>query len=472
MKKLLVVLFFATSLGQNLVGQTLTGLDYAQLYTAHDVFLQKEATFVVGAKQGTISLSKYTPKGLVWETKQAVGEQAQALAVSADASGNSYIAGYFSGTLSFGAQRLTTSGQSDVFLAKYDPAGHLLWVKALGGSGQDMASDIAVDAQGNSYLTGSFESEIVVGNTTLVSNGSQDIFIAKYNAAGVVEWIKATGGTGRDRGQGITLDKDGQVVVTGSFEAYALFDAIPLSLVDNQGLFLAKYNGAGEVQWAQLAGGIGAESQAVTTDSKGDILVTGSFVNTASFGPFHLTAQASKDVFITKYSQAGQALWAQQASGELSSKAIYTVGTQLYVLGSFMGSAAFTNVVLNPLRGESANIFLANYLPEGKLNWAKRLLDAPLAGSPLAGREKYSLMASPNPATVASTIRFSVKTTEQVTLEIYNSNGHKIANLYNGIAQAGQVIEVPLNATQLKEGNYIVRLTTQRNTEFIRVMLN
>jgi hypothetical protein len=96
--------------------------------------------------------------------------------IELDASGNIYTAGIFSGTASFEASMLTSRGGYDVYLAKYDFQGRLLWVRQLGGVGYETVWGLSVDASGNAYITGDFTppnvrnqaSTITIGTTTLI----------------------------------------------------------------------------------------------------------------------------------------------------------------------------------------------------------------------------------------------------------------------------------------------------------------
>jgi Beta-propeller repeat len=85
--------------------------------------------------------------------------------IAVDAAGNSYVTGYFSGTATFGGNQILPSAGSsvDIFVAKYDTSGALQWVKSAGGSGSDYGRGIAVDATGNSYVTGFFSNYATFG---------------------------------------------------------------------------------------------------------------------------------------------------------------------------------------------------------------------------------------------------------------------------------------------------------------------
>ncbi|MEH1905302.1 MAG: SBBP repeat-containing protein [Nostoc sp.] len=76
--------------------------------------------------------------------------------IAADASGNTYVMGDFSDTVTFANTSLTSGGGNDSFIAKLDSSGNVLWAQKLGGSSYNTSSGITVDSAGNSYATGFF----------------------------------------------------------------------------------------------------------------------------------------------------------------------------------------------------------------------------------------------------------------------------------------------------------------------------
>ena len=129
-----------------------------------------------------------------------------------------------------------------------------------GGISNSSGKCISVDANGNSYVTGGFGGSIILGGITLTSVGSYDMYIIKYNSNGIALWAKSAGGTGYDYGGiGINVDIAGDVYVTGGFSSTAItFGTTTLAHVGTgySDIFIAKYSSAGDVLWAKSAGGI------------------------------------------------------------------------------------------------------------------------------------------------------------------------------------------------------------------------
>ena len=112
--------------------------------------------------------------------------------VALDSQGNSYVTGIFRGSLLFGSTQLTSLGDHDVFIAKYDPSGNVLWAKRAGSPDFEYGYDIAVDAAGNCYITGAFSGTADFDNITLISTNplDPDIYLAKFDTNGNAVWAK------------------------------------------------------------------------------------------------------------------------------------------------------------------------------------------------------------------------------------------------------------------------------------------
>ncbi|MGH8564957.1 MAG: SBBP repeat-containing protein, partial [Gammaproteobacteria bacterium] len=278
----------------------------------------------------------------------------------------SYVTGFFPDTATFGPGEtnetmLTSAGGNDVFVAKYDSLGDLVWAKRAGGTARDEGFGIAVDSSGNSYVTGQFNGTAIFGpgeatETTLTSAGFQDVFVAKYDSLGDLVWAKRAGGTSADDGLGIGVDSSGNSYVTGRFRDTATFgpgeaNETMLTSVGVNDVFVAKYDSLGDLVWAKRAGGTGSldEGFGIAVDSSGNSYVTGQFTGTATFGPGEinetmLTSAGFSDVFVAKYDSTGALVWAKQAGGTSfdEGRGIAVDGSgNSYVTGIFRGTATF-----------------------------------------------------------------------------------------------------------------------------------
>src|SRR5262245_54871701 len=129
-----------------------------------------------------------------WSQRFGAARFDGARSVVKDASGNVFITGYFSDTINFGGGDLHTGMFSDIFLAKFNAAGVHQWSRGFGdGQFNDVGLSVATDASGNVIVTGTFEGTVNFGGGNLTSAGSDDIFVAKFNAAGVHQWSQRFG---------------------------------------------------------------------------------------------------------------------------------------------------------------------------------------------------------------------------------------------------------------------------------------
>ena len=359
---------------------------------------EPNATTLISAGLGDIFVAKYAADGNLLWAKQAGGSSSDiGRTIAVDGSGNSYVAGEVHGSAVFGAGEpnattLTGIGNADIFVAKYDSDGNLLWAKRAGGFLYDFGYDMTVDASGNAYIIGNFSDIAVFGTgdpnvTNLSSAGSYDIFVAKYGTSGDFLWVKKAGGISDDTGLGIRVDTAGNSYVTGNFSGVATFGAgetnatTLTSANDSPDIFVAKYNTVGNLLWARQAGGISDDTgRGIAIDSGGNSYVTGNFAGDAVFGAGETNATtlssvgASRDIFVAQYGTNGNLLWASQAGGTLFDTGIRIAlggGGNLYVAGQFAGSATFGQT--NPTTLTSAggdDIFVAKYDTSGVLLWA------------------------------------------------------------------------------------------------------
>jgi hypothetical protein len=173
-------------------------------------------------QNANIFIAKLNPSGnALWAVKPD-GYNSAAMDIVADASGNNYVTGYFgTSSITFGTTTLTNTGNSDMFLAKYDANGNSVWAKSAGGNYAVNGGDLALDAVGNCYVVGNFSSDVITfGNFTLVNelaNNTADLFVAKYDPSGDVLWAKSAKGNSEDAGVGIAADGKGGVLITGHY---------------------------------------------------------------------------------------------------------------------------------------------------------------------------------------------------------------------------------------------------------------
>lgn len=153
------------------------------------------------------------------------------------------------------------------FLAFCLNAQSFQWGGTYGGFGEDVLRDMHTDASGNTYSTGYFtdtaDFDISASEANLTSNGFYDVYVLKTNGEGGYEWAVNVGGESFDYGVGITTDTDGNVYVTGYYDGTVDFDpgagVANITAIGGGDIFILKLNADGEFLWAKSVGGTGYE---------------------------------------------------------------------------------------------------------------------------------------------------------------------------------------------------------------------
>ncbi len=309
--------------------------------------------------------------------------------VSVDANGNVFIAGVFnSSTLAFGSTTLINAGNTNQFIAKYDANGNMLWAKSVGGTSVITALSVCVDASGNVFLTGDFTSPITFGSNTLSNPGSADVYIAKYDTNGNVLWAKSAGGIGDDFGRSLSTDSSGNVFLTGTYASSTItFGSTTLTNAANisnnsfiTNIFLVKYDTNGNVLWAKSSIGTHEDQGSISVDGGGNVILTGTYsspmITLDTITLINVDSSGSNyEVFIAKYNATGNVLWAKSAggtsSGESNSARTDAVGN-VFVAGTFGGSnITFGSTTLINAGSVGSDAFIAKYDPSGNVLWAK-----------------------------------------------------------------------------------------------------
>ena len=265
-----------------------------------------------GSSEAVVYVIVIGPQGTVSWVKHA-GFFGRGIATLQD--GTTFVTGTFLGSATFGAGEpnattLLSAGSHDIFLAKYNPDGSLAFAKRAGGTGHprnldaDTGLDIAVLPDGTSFVVGIYYGTAVFGigeinETTLISAGQTDFFVARYNPNGTLAWVRSAGGlSDYEYARGVAILPDGSSLVTGEFEQTAIFEPggpneTHLTVASGfNNIFIARYNSDGSLAWARKDGvtnsASGGNDIGVLPD--GSIRVAGYFAGTATFGEGETTA--------------------------------------------------------------------------------------------------------------------------------------------------------------------------------------
>lgn len=410
----------------------------------------------------TIFLAKFNTNGNVLWAKSAIGTNNNnpdtPWSVAIDSSGNAYIVGYYgSDSISFDSITLmnsdTTGNSLDLFIAKYNSIGNVLWAKSAGGTNDDIASSVAINSNGSIIIAGEFASPTISFDTSILTNinnngNTNDLFIAKYDANGNALWAKSAGGNNEDFAYSIESDSLGNSYMIGFFKSISInFSSTTLTNVDNTensvDFFITKYDASGNVLWAKSNGGLNDDiAYSIALDTYGNPYIFGAFVSPVlTFGSTILSnADAtgnSNDLFVTKYDISGNVVWSKSFGGtnnEYPCSVIVSRSGNTYVSGEFY-SPTFTLGACTLTNMGSSDVFLA------KLDFSYSIKD-----------DKYSKIIKifPNP----SSNYLIIKTLQKATIEILNIQG-KLLKILTTIED-----KTCIDVSALQGGVYIIKLTT------------
>lgn len=328
-----------------------------------------------------------------------VGAEGQSIYSKIDASGNIYSVGSFVGTLDFnpgaGVNIMTSlNGSTDIFILKLDPNGNFLWVKRIAGNNTEYAPALDIDAQGNLYLTGHFNSPEVdfdpgIGNYKLYCFGDLDVFVLKLSPNGDFIWVKQIGGIYAEFSNDITIDNLGNIYITGKYYLTTDFDPSSslyiLNSVNQYDIYILKLNPQGVLVWAKSMGGTyDDEGMSLTIDKFGNVYTTGTFNETCDFDPSQEAYNLSnivgsnynnKDVFISKVDSNGLFVWARSLgsiSDDIGSKIIIDLNGNIVVSGRFSGQTDFDPGIEQFMVGVAgfSDIFVVTLDSEGNYVWS------------------------------------------------------------------------------------------------------
>jgi hypothetical protein len=259
---------------------------------------------------------------------------------------NFYLAGFFSEKCDFDpsslVNELTSNGETDCFLAKYDVTLNVLWKEQFGSTGADQIRPgcLELDAQNNLYIAGNFSGTVNFNpnaTTNLVSNGNTDIFAGKYNKDGGYIWAIGMGSKdGNDYATGIKFDTDKNVFITGAFSGTVDFDPSQANKhnVMAKGTngasdgFIGKYSKDGNFVWVNCFGPeiTGNTNQSIATglavDQAGLSYVAGLCYDECEFYPGgdYVSSYGKGDICLIKFDTDGK-FW---SAGLLKSMSVLT----------------------------------------------------------------------------------------------------------------------------------------------------
>ena len=320
---------------------------------------------------------------------------ARGISMDTDASGNVFISGYYYASFTLGAFTVNAvNSDYNIYVAKIDANGNCLWLKTIDGSiDATWSFDLEVDDSGNAYVVGEIIGDGYFDsiNTTNIGNG--DLFVTKINSSGTFQWARQMGGsTYGDQAYGVALDGNGNIYITGYFQGTANIAGQTLTSASSSfaDVFIAKLDNDGNGIWAHSFGDNNDHDlgRDVVVDANGDVIFTGLFKGTINFEGNSITSTTEMygstpgyDVFLVKLDANGNGLWAESA-GEARDDYVRAIDVDsdnnIYISGYTEGDMRYDADGVNYVHANTndqswssyADVFVACYRSNGSFAWA------------------------------------------------------------------------------------------------------
>lgn len=319
-----------------------------------------------------------------------------------DKDGNLYVCGYFENWVNFGNGQILAEGDNhnanDIFLAKYDALGNLLWVQTAGSKEDDKALSMALSGD-NVYITGYFGHVCYFGeDEMLLTKDRQNMYLANYDRDGNLKWVRQPESDGILRGLGLAADSEGSAYVTGNFRKELTAGDYTISSQMEKNSYLVKYDSSGKVSWLkQFSGGTSLITYLyvydIACDHNDNIIVAGEMMGKVRFDNITYTTHSEymregalprRETFMAKYHPNGTVKWMKSAGLECNFGDL-TIGPDNDIImtgyfkgtldGNKKGQAKFEDKYVEThydLFGDNTeDVYVVRFNENGGLKWVK-----------------------------------------------------------------------------------------------------
>jgi hypothetical protein len=317
--------------------------------------------------------------------------------IATDKDGNIYSTGFFRETVDFDPDAsnttLTAIGERDVFIQKIDPNGQFVWVKQIGGIGDDIGYNITIGLNGDIILAGNFTNQIDVdpgsGMVNYVPQGDLDAFIVSLDADGNYLWSNQIGSIEYCNVKDLEIDQFGNIFLSGDYLDDLVVNPNNLTITVSGSFiyasgYIMKFNSNGAYLLTRTISS--SEDFYISSISKGkngNLFFSGEFgghifLGTTQNGNFNTTSTGqSKDIIIGKLSTVGAVLWAKQipiSHGSSKTDIVFDQAGSVYTVGGFQGTVDFDpgpNQDFKQSSGSGGDAFIHKLSADGEYEWTK-----------------------------------------------------------------------------------------------------
>jgi hypothetical protein len=308
-------------------------------------------------------VAKFDDEGTYLWAERFIGPTGDQVAtqVALDPQGNVVVGGWFQGSLDLGQGPLAGSTDMDqnAFLAQFDATtGATVWSLGFASMQSVDVGALAADTTGNVVVAGNLDGYVDFGGPTLMGAG---VYLAGFDDLGAYGWSSAAPATGSSYATAATIDRFSSAVVTGTFNGSIQFGTLP-AVSDATGFngYLVKLDPSGAPSWSQPL-----PTTRVAVDGMANILVAGSFLHAIDLGGTTITSAGGEDMLLAKLDPTGAFLWTKSfgdAENQYATAVAALPGSnRVLVAGNGSGTVDFGN---GPLKGAGAeNLYLAVFQP-------------------------------------------------------------------------------------------------------------
>jgi hypothetical protein len=329
-----------------------------------------------------VFVTKFNPSGIpVWRTIFTGTGNDVVVDIVSDEVSAVYIGGFTSSAnygSTDGAYQYTKSSSYDAFIKKISFSGEILWATYYGGNGAEEFDGVAVDGDGNLYITG------ITGSTNLITGGSpyqaisrgqSDVFLAKFSPSGALLWHTYYGGAGDEAGGGVETDGAGNVYLIGGTESDDYIDtdgAYQSERAGGRDSFIAKFTSAGNRLWATYFGGSEADHAFATAcDETGNVYISGYTHSPGRYATpdtYQGAIKGDADAYLSKFNSGGSLVWSTYYGGDgldVTDGIALDASGNVYLAGNtFSANLPVTaNAIQSSPGGGASDGFIAKFLP-------------------------------------------------------------------------------------------------------------
>jgi hypothetical protein len=262
-----------------------------------------------------------------WSEAVVDGDSQSVRGIAAVAQGDIFMVGRFQGQIKIGPYTLSNESVSDTFIAKMASDGSVLFADSYTASWYLYGNEIAAKDKHGAIFAGQIGGTANFGGTSLTGVlADNDSFAARIDENGDVMWAMLLGGNGAQEVTSVAMDDAGNALIAGVFEGTVNFGGAMLQSMGGLDGYLIKVDPTKKVLWAKAFGGAAEQRvEAVSVDGAGNILIAGTFENGVTLGDKVFTSNGGRDAFVAKLNPGtGDTFWAK-ALGSINDQSATTI---------------------------------------------------------------------------------------------------------------------------------------------------